>query len=302
MRINYCFALFSLLLLVISTPAEARLKVVATVADLGAIASEVGGEDATVESLAKGSQDPHFLEAKPSYMVKLSRADLLLAIGMELEVGWLPSLQRGARNPKVLSGGSGYLEAGPSADPLEVATGKLTRADGDVHPQGNPHVTLDPVRAAKIGILIAEKMAELDPAHAVGFRKRAKALENRLVEKTALWKARIEKSGVKKVVSYHKTLSYFFDRFGIANPAILEPKPGVPPTSGHIIGVIKLMKEQNVSLVLVENFFDSSVTKKILGEVPGARSVAVPVAVGGASGVNSLDDLYEALVKAVEGN
>lgn len=281
--------------------AEAKLNVVTTTSDLGAIAAEVGGEDVSVESIAKGSQDPHFIEAKPSYMVKVSRADLLVSVGLELEIGWLPSLIRGARNPKVKEGEKGFLEVGALLEPLEVHSGKVTRADGDVHPQGNPHVTLDPARNGKIALLLGERLAELDPAHAAGYRARAKALDTRLSEKLKSWKARVEKSGVKKVVSYHKTLSYFFSRFGLENPAILEPKPGIPPTSGHIIEVISLMKQQKISLILVENYFDATVTKKIQSELPGTRAVTVAVSVGGDEKTKTIDDVFENLVKAIEG-
>jgi len=289
------------LALVVAAPAEAKLNVVATTSDLGAIANEVGGADVTLETIAKGSQDPHFIEAKPSYMVKLSRADLLLSVGLDLEVGWLPSLIRGARNPKVKEGEKGFLEVGAKLEPLDILSGKVTRADGDVHPQGNPHVTLDPIRCGKIGVMLGERLAELDPPHAAGYRARAAALDARLTGKTKTWKSRVTETGVKKVISYHKTLSYFFDRFGLENSAILEPKPGIPPTSAHVIDVISLMKQQKISLILVENYFDATVTKKIQAELPGTRTAVVAVSVGGDKNTSSLDEMFESLVKAVEG-
>jgi zinc/manganese transport system substrate-binding protein len=293
-------ALCSFLLL--PSLAEAKLlQIVASTADLAAIAREVAGAEGDVDSIAKGTQDPHFIEAKPSYMVKLSRADLLVTVGLELEIGWIPSLVRGARNPRVKSGERGFLEVGHLVDPIEIPTAKVTRAEGDVHPAGNPHVTLDPLRAGRIAGLIAGRLSELDPAHAAEFAMRAASFAERMKTKTEAWRKRIEKSGVRKVVTYHRTLTYFFDRFGLENPAILEPKPGIPPTSGHIIEVIQLMKRQKIPLVMVENFFDASVTKKITGEIPGSRSVTVAVAVGGEENIRSLDDLYEQLVKAVEG-
>lgn len=290
-----------LLLLCIANTAQAQLKVVASITDLAALAREVGGVEASVESIAKGTQDPHFIEAKPSYMVKLSQADLLITAGLDLEVGWIPSLIRGARNPRLANGEKGLLELGPSLDPLEVAKGKVSRAEGDVHPDGNPHFYLDPIRMGKAAGLIADRMALLDPEHAPAFRQRAAAFADRMKAKTDGWKKRIEKSGVKKAVTYHKTLSYFFDRFGLANPVFLEPKPGIPPSSGHLIEVVKQMKEQKIPLILVENFFDVSVTKKITGEVPGSRAVSVAVNVEGEPGLKSTDDLIEQIVKAIEG-
>ena len=293
--------LLSILLLLAPGFAQAKLNVVTTVTDLAAITSEVAGENASVESIAKGTQDPHFVEAKPSFMLKVSKADLVVAVGLDLEVGWLPSLIQGARNPKVRAGEKGYLEVGPLVDPIELPSGKLSRAEGDVHPDGNPHFYLDPIRVGKAGEVIAARLGELDPAHAADYTKRAKALSDRMKSKTDAWKKRIEKTGVKKVVTFHKTLSYFFDRFGIANSAQLEPKPGIPPTSGHIIEVIETMKSQKVSLILVENFFDASVTKKIIQEVPGSRAATVAVDIGGDPAVKTPDDLFEQLVKAIEG-
>ncbi len=292
-----------ILLLICFSPvlAQAKLKVVTTISDLAAVAREVGGDEVSVESIAKGTQDPHFIEAKPSYMLKVSQADLLVAVGLELEEGWLPSLVRCARNPTVRSGEKGMLELGPKLDPLEISQGKVTRADGDVHPDGNPHFYLDPIRMGRAAELIAERMGQLDTTHAPEFAKRGKAFHERMKTKTEAWLTRIKKSGVKKVITYHKTLTYFFDRFAIENPAILEPKPGIPPTSGHIIEVIQLMKEQKIPLLLVENYFDVSVTKKITGEVPGSRTVGIAVDVEGEPGLKTTDDLIEQLVKAIEG-
>ncbi len=295
--------LTSLLLvgLIGSSSAEAKLNVLTSTTDLRAIVQEVGGDSLSVDSIAKGTQDPHFVEAKPSFMLKASKADLLVTVGLDLEIGWIPSIVRGSRNPKINPGSRGYLEVGPLVSPLEVATGKVTRAEGDVHPLGNPHVTLDPVRAGQIAVKIAERLGELDSSNAAKYLEKAKSYQKRLEDKTKAWQARIEKSGVKKVITYHKTLTYFFDRFKLQNTAILEPKPGIPPTSGHILDVIAIIKEQKVPLIMVENYFDPTVTRKILQEVPTVKSVTVPVAVDGEPQVKTLEDLYESLVTAIEG-
>jgi zinc/manganese transport system substrate-binding protein len=281
--------------------AHAALKVVTTTTDLRAIAAQVGGDFVSVESVAKGTQDPHYVEAKPSFMVKISRADLVIAIGLDLEIGWLPSIINGARNPKVGQGQKGYLEVGPLVAPLEIPHGSITRAEGDVHPLGNPHVTLDPIRDGEIAIYIAKRLSELDSKNASRYLENAKRFQTRLASLTDIWKKRIEKSGVRRAVTYHKTLTYFFERFHLQSTAILEPKPGIPPTSSHILEVIQLMKDQGTSLVLVENYFDSSVTKKIKQSLPVARVVTVPVAVDGEVGVGGLEELFEHLVQAVEG-
>ncbi len=284
----------------VSSGAHAKLNVVTTIPDLRFIADQVGKEYISVESIAKGTQDPHAIEAKPSFMVKVSRADLVVAIGLDLEMGWLPSIILGSRNPKIKSGSSGYLEVGALVQPLEVMHGEVTRADGDVHPAGNPHVTLDPLRAGQVAIFLAQRLGELDPTHASLFKQNAEKFKADLEVKTKIWKARIEKSGVKAVVTYHKTFTYFLDRFKIENPAILEPKPGIPPTSGHILKVIEIIRDQKVPVVLIENYFDPTVTQKISQSVK-VRSAVVPVSVDGASGMNSLFDVYENLVRQIEG-
>lgn len=286
---------------VLTNAAYAKLNVVTTVPDLRAITAEVGKDLISVDSIAKGTQDPHFIEAKPSFMVKVSRADLVVAIGMELEIGWLPSIVQGARNPKIAKGQAGYLEIGSLVEPLEVLQGTVTRAQGDIHPFGNPHIWLDPIRAGEIAVHIANKLAELDPEHASQFKSNAQALQARLKEKVKVWQVRVDRSQVKKIVTYHKTLTYFFDRFHLQNPVLLEPKPGIPPTSGHIIEVIENIKQQKIPLILVENFFDPSVTNRIKQDVPTIRTTSVAVSVDGAPGISTIDDLYESLVKAIEG-
>jgi zinc/manganese transport system substrate-binding protein len=285
----------------ISLPAFAKLTVVTTLPDLRAVTEEVGGANVSVESIAKGTQDPHYVEAKPSFMLKANHADLIISIGLDLEIGWLPSVIQGARNPKIVNGKPGFLEVGPEVDPLEVPKGNISRAEGDVHPYGNPHVTLDPDRMGRIGGIIGARLSELDPEHASEYQKNAKDLQKRLADKTKLWQHRIDATKIKKIVSYHKTLTYFFDRFHLENPGILEPKPGIPPTSGHIIEIIDLIKKQHVPLLLIENYFDPSVTNRIKQDVPSIRSETVAVAVDGAPNIKKIDDLYENLVKAIEG-
>lgn len=284
-----------------SSWAEAKVSVVTTITDLGAILKEVGGDEIKLDVICKGSQDPHHIEAKPSYMVIANRADLLVSIGLGLEVGWLPPILNGARNPKIDSGQKGFLEVGKLVDPIEVPQGTITRAEGDVHPEGNPHVTLDPIRAGKIAVKIAERLGELDSPNAKTYLDRATKLASRLEEKSKGWKKRIEASGVKKVVTYHKTLNYFFSRFGIENSERLEPKPGVPPSGPHILSVMALIKEQKVPLIMIENFFDDKAAKRIQGDIPTLRIATVPVAVDGTSEVKSLDELYEKLVTVIEG-
>jgi zinc/manganese transport system substrate-binding protein len=287
--------IFLALLWLSASPAFAKLNVLVTTADLGAVAREVGGDAVLVDVIASADRDPHFLEAKPSYMVKASRADLVFSNGLELEVGWLPPILKGGRNPKVLPGTPGYLEAGSLIEVLEKPLGAVSRAEGDVHPDGNPHFMLDPIRAGTVAMGLAERLAELDQAHAEGFRQRAQALDERLKKKTEDWKARVQASQVGQAFTYHKTLVYFFDRFGLKNAGTLEPKPGIPPTASHLLELIRVAKERQVKLCLVEHYFDLGAANKLAGEVPGLRVRKAVVM------TPDLDGTFEALVKDVEG-
>lgn len=286
--------------LFVSQAALANLKVMTTTPDLAALATAVGGSHVTASSLAKGTQDPHSLEAKPSYMVKLRDADLVLAQGLELEAAWLVPLVRGARNNKVNPGSKGYLELGQSLHPIEIPAANATRADGDVHPGGNPHFTLDPIRMGEAAELVADRMGELDAGNAAEYRKNAEALKADLEKKTVDWKSRIAKTGIKEIVTYHKGLSYFCDRFAVKCALQLEPKPGVPPTASHLVDVMEQMRKRQIKLVLIENYFDDEAGNRIGREVPGARVSRVPVAVGGEAGVETTSDLVEKLVKTFE--
>lgn len=280
--------------------AFAKLNVLTTTTDLAAIVTEVGGNYISVDSICKGTQDPHYVEAKPSFMMKANRADLLIAVGLDLEVGYIPPILAGSRNPKIVKGSDGYLEAGSLITPLELPSGGISRADGDVHPYGNPHFTLDPIRDGEVAIGIAQRLGKLDPGHAEYFMTAAKAFQNRMKTKTKLWQARIQKCGVKKTITYHKTLTYFMDRFGIQVPLQLEPKPGVPPTTGHLLDVIHTMKQQAINLVLIENYFDASIAHKIKTELPNSRVYSVAVSVDGSPRVKNLDEMFEQLVWTIE--
>lgn len=285
----------------LSAEAKAEISVLTTVSDLNVIVQEIGGKEVKSEALAKGSQDPHYLEPKPSFMLKASKADLLVSIGLGLEVGWLPSIVQGARNPKIQVGQPGFLEVGKAVSALEIPAGKVTRAEGDVHPEGNPHVLLDPIRAGEIAQVIAKRLGEIDAPHAALYKSRADGLQKRLADKTKDWSDRVAKSGIKQVISFHKTLTYFFDRFKIQNPMILEPLPGVPPTAKHTMEVIERAKADKINLIMVENFFDSTVANRVSKDVPGLRVEIVAVSVGGDEKVKSIDELYEFLVRAIEG-
>jgi ABC-type Zn uptake system ZnuABC Zn-binding protein ZnuA len=289
---------FFIVLMASTTSAFSKLKVMTTTTNLKSLVEIIAGDKVSVESFSKGTQDPHYIEAKPSYMLKASRADLLISVGLDLEVGWLPLILRGSRNPKLRHGGSGSFIAGEYIETLEKPHGAITRADGDVHPEGNPHFLLDPVNAITIAGKLKNKLVKMDPENSKFYEKNFVNFNTILQIKIKEWKRRIKAK--TKVITYHKTLTYFYHRFGIDNISLLEPKPGVPPSARHILGVRKKAKAEGVKLAVVENYFEPTVANRVAKGVAGLKVVVVPVSVKGEQGVNTLIDLYEKLVTAVE--
>ena len=293
--------LICILTLVLTSVAQAKLNVVATTADIAALVTVVAGDNTNLSQIAKGSQDPHYIEAKPSFMVKMRDADLVIANGLSLEVGWLPTLIKGARNPSISVGSKGFLDLGSLITPIEKPTGSLTRAMGDVHPDGNPHFTLDPVRTSELALKIADKLSDLDSTKKEIYQANAKKYQEVTLKKVADWTARLKASGIKTVVTYHPSMNYFMERFGLKVPIHLEAKPGIPPSAQHILSVIDTMKKENTRLILVDSFFDTKIAERIAKEVPKAKVVSVGISVGSLPQLNTLDDVTEQLVKAIEG-
>lgn len=278
----------------------AKLNVVATTSDMGALVEAVGKDRVNVMAVAKGTQDPHQIEAKPSLMSKMSDADLVVAQGLDLESAWVRPLVEGSRNPKIAIGSRGFFEVGDGVNPIEVSGSTATRAQGDVHPGGNPHFQLDPVRMGTAAELVAERLGEIDSANHDFYKENAATYKKNLATKDKDWQARLAKTGIKEVVTYHKTMSYFFDHYKIKSTLQLEPKPGIPPTAAHLLVVINEMKAHHINLVLIENYFDDSISEKLKQEVPNAVIKKVPVSVGGESNVKTNEDVIESLVKTIE--
>jgi zinc/manganese transport system substrate-binding protein len=281
-------------LLMGAAPARAAgpLKVIGSTEDLASIAREVAGDKATVESLSRGYQDPHFVEAKPSFVLKLNKADLLIAVGRELEIGWLPPLITQSRNAKIQPGGEGYLDASLNARILEMPTGQLTRAMGDVHPSGNPHFWLDPENGKHVAKAVAEKLSELDHANASYYAQREADFEKRLTEAEARWTAMMAPYKGTKVVTYHRSWPNFAEHFGLEVIGYVEPKPGIPPSPSHTIDVINAMKRQNVKIILVEPYFDLKTPNSIARET-GARVLVMPPSVGGEKEITDYIKLFD---------
>ena len=272
--------------------AQGKLNVVATTEDLASIAREVGGDRVTVEAMARGYQDPHNVEAKPSFILKLQKADLLILVGRELEIGWLPPLITQSRNAKIQVGGPGYLDASTHVKVLEIPQGQITRAMGDVHPLGNPHYWLDPDNGKIIARDIADALSRLRPSDKATFDQHLSEFSNRVTQGGARWTAAMAPFKGAKVVTYHRSFPNFADRFGLDIIGYVEPRPGIPPTPQHTLDVITEMKKQNVKLVLVEPYFDLK-TPNAIGRATGASVLVMPPSVGGVKEITDYISLFD---------
>src|SRR4030081_970442 len=299
-RVN-CFSRFAAVLvlvilggaLLLPTAAEAKkLNVVTSTTDLASLTQEVGGDNVNVESIAKGYQDPHFVGAKPSFLLKLRQADLLILVGLELEIGWLPPLITQSGNGKIQPGGSGYLDASQFAEILEIPQGNVTRAEGDVHPMGNPHYWLDPNNGRRIAKGIAAKLSSLDPADQAYFQQREQDFEKRLAEADKKWLAEMTPYHGRKVVTYHRSWPNFAKHFGLDVIGYIEPRPGIPPTPSHTIELVNLMKRENVKIELIEPYFDTKTPNSIASMTEGKVVVMMP-SVGGKPEITDYFKLFD---------
>jgi zinc/manganese transport system substrate-binding protein len=301
MKIRAMLITTAAVVLLMSLPigaADSKLNVVATTEDLASIAREVGGDRIVVDSIAKGYQDPHFVEAKPSFILKLQKADLLIVVGRELEIGWLPPLINQSRNAKVQQGAEGYLDASSQAKILEIPQGQITRAMGDVHPLGNPHYWLDPENGKIIAREIAGKLAQLRPNDKAYFEQRVTDFNNRLTEAEKRWAAAMAPYKGLKLVTYHRSFPNFTDRYGLDVIGYVEPRPGIPPSPSHTLELMQEMKRQNVKIILVEPYFDLKTPNAIARET-GARVVVLAPSVGGSKEVTDYFKLFDFDVNAV---
>jgi ABC-type Zn uptake system ZnuABC Zn-binding protein ZnuA len=315
----------------------AGLKIVTTTSDLAAIAKAVAGDKAEVHSICTGKEDPHMLQAKPSCILLARDADLWVRIGLELEIGWEPPILDGSRNPRVREGARGHLDAAESALVLDVPTSKVTRALGDVHPQGNPHYWLDPLNGRRIAGALGERLAEIAPADAALFRANATAFQQAVDEhmfgaellkalpadrlwamtedgsiaaflaeaanlgKAGGWLAAMQPLRGQKIIPYHRSWVYFAHRFGLSIAAEIEPKPGVPPSGAHLRETAAGARQQGVRVILQEPFYSRKAADRLAGEI-GARVVVVANSVGGQPEATDYLALMDLIVKCVTAN
>lgn len=278
---------------------QGKLQVVATLPELGDLARQVGGDQVEVFTIAKGTQDPHYVEAKPSFSVKLNRADLLIYNGLELEIGWLPLLVQGARNPQVMAGGPGELNAAQALDRvLDVPTGNVDRSRGDIHPLGNPHYLLDPRNGLKVANLIAARLRQLDPAHAAVYEQNRAAYEKKLAAKIAEWEKAAAPLRGLEVVGFHQMWEYLADWLGLRVVDYIENKPGIPASPQHKSALIKMMQEKRIPLILISGYNPPHDAEEVARQT-GAKAATLPATVGGEPGVDSYLDLFDHIVQGL---
>jgi len=290
-------SLLALLLFgLLPTVAHAKLHIVATLPALGQIAAAVAGEDGEVRVLARVGQDPHFVPPKPTLARHLADADLLVTAGLGLEMGWLPPLIELSRNSRIRQGQPGYF-AGADAVDILGAMQKVDRAMGDVHPEGNPHWWIDPIRAASAALALSERLAMIDPTHAVEYRQRAEAFAKRLQKLVTEWQSRL--AGISPVVSYHDSYRYFSERFAIPVAGFIEPKPGVEASTRHLDELVALIGSKHVSQLWVEPYHLGRIARRV-ATLSGAELLTMPDAVEG-EGADGYVAMIELLLEAVAG-
>ncbi|MCI0744170.1 MAG: metal ABC transporter substrate-binding protein [Verrucomicrobia subdivision 3 bacterium] len=284
-----------------TVPAAAakKVNVVATLPDFGAIAKEVGGDKVNVTSIAKGSEDPHFVDARPSFIRVLNQADVLLEGGAELEIGWLPPLIEGARNRRIIGDAPGRVKFSPAIRMLDVPAGPVDRSMGDVHPAGNPHFWLDPANGKIIASTIAATLVQVDAANAAIYQANLQRFSQRLDAKIKEWTQAMEPWRGTHVITYHKTYDYFLHRFGLELVATIEPKPGIEPSPTHISALIPQAREKGVKLIFIEPNRNRR-TPEYLAERIGAKVLVLPGMVGGNEKVTDYISLFDYYVRQLK--
>ncbi|MBA2565050.1 MAG: zinc ABC transporter substrate-binding protein [Gemmatimonadetes bacterium] len=272
--------------------AQKKIRVLTTTQDLAAIAREIGGEDVEVKAIARGYQDPHFVESKPSFILEASRADMLVFVGLDLEIGWLPNVITGSRNRRIQQGGAGYVDASRGVRLQEIPTGRITRELGDIHTYGNPHYWLDPANGRVIADNILAGLRRVDPQRAERYGARRDAFVTRLDRKIVEWTSLMAPYRGLHVVAYHNSWPYFVRAFGLVVDEFLEPKPGIPPSPSHIAAVIRLMRESGTKIILMEPYFSRKVPDLVAAKA-GGKVVELAPSVAGTKEIATYFDLFD---------
>jgi len=285
-----------------ASEAARKLRVVATIPDLKSLTEAVGGDLVEVDSLTRGTQNFHEAEVRPSMMLKLRRADVVVENGLDLDA-WADVAIEGSNNPNIIRGGRGRIEISRGIEVLEVPTSKVDRSMGDVHPRGNPHFSLDPGLAPTITQNILDGLARIAPENRAVFEQNPKAFLAQLDQRMAEWTKTMAPLKGGKVVVYHPDMTYFLTRFGLVQIGMVEDRPGIPPSPQHLVNLIRAMKEEKVKVVLVEPWNDVKLANRVAEEA-GARAIVVASSVGAVKGADNylaaIDYNIQTLAKALQ--
>lgn len=275
-------------------PFAAKISVVATTPDLASLARAIGGDAVDVKALAKPTEDPHFVDAKPSHIVTLNRADVLIEGGAELELGWLPPLLESARNDRIAAGAPGRVVASQGIRMIEIPT-SFDRSKGDIHSLGNPHFLVDPMNAKIVASEIADHFAQVDPKSAAVYKANAKKFDDALDAKFAEWQKQLAPFKGAKIVTYHRDFVYFANRFGLQILETLEPKPGIAPSPAHLAKVISAMQAEKAHVILVQPYQNRK-TAETVARQTNATVIDMPQQPGAVRNVDSYIDMMDHLV------
>jgi len=286
--------------LLAAVPALADLKVATSLTDLASVAQFVGGKHVTSQSLCRGYEDPHFVPAKPSLMKAIQHADVFVSTGLELDTGWLPLVLPGSRNPRIQAGTKGFVDASQGIDVLEKPVGTVSRAEGDIHPLGNPHYYADPKNLVIVAHHLARVFSQLDPVNAADYEANARAFDERMETSLAKWEKQMAPYKGASVVTYHRNFDYFAERFGLKLFGTVEPKPGIPPSPRHITELAAAMKQAGVKVVVYQPYYSADASNEVAKRA-GGTAVEIATEVGGVPGATDVFTKFDVLVSSVAG-
>lgn len=267
------------------------IKIVTTTTDLRSIAELIGGDKVTVLSIATGYQNPHFVDPKPSYIISLSRADLFVTVGLDLETGWSPLLLTSSRNQKIQKGSAGYVDASSGVTLYQVPT-SLNRAEGDIHIYGNPHYWLDPMNGKVIARNIANGLERVDPSNKAVYEANLQAFYSKIDTKMKEWQTRMAPYKGSKIIAYHNEWVYFETRFGLQIVDFLEPKPGIPPSPSQLVKVIREIKANNIKVIISSPYFTTS-SSDVVAKQTGAKELTLATSAGAFDAIKNYFDLFD---------
>src|SRR5882757_4447351 len=286
--------------LLAAAPAYADLKVATSLTDLASVAQFVGGKHVVAQSLCRGYEDPHFVPAKPSLMKAIQNANVFVSTGLELDGGWLPLVLPGSRNPRIQPGAKGFVDASEGVDVLEKPSGTVSRAEGDVHPLGNPHYYTDPRALEVVADHLADVFSRLDPPNAADYAANAEAFKKRMETSLAKWTQTMAPYKGSPVVTYHKNFVYFAERFGLKQFGTVEPKPGIPPNPRYLSDLAERMKKDGVKVVLYQAYYNQDPGNQ-LAKRAGGTAVEIATECGGVPGTDDVFSKFDKLVATIAG-